>query len=213
MSRKYPLTTQTRNLFIVIRKTGKETPKKSLVEAYCKEFFTEYAMIEHTNDKDPITGEIVPTHFHIVGKANKTKTPMSTHLNDLVKYFRFENANGIEIDKYDNEVKAIQYLIHKNQPEKTSHKVSEVLTTFSKEDLTNIMASETGETINFDLVYVTCKTSNNIVEVIKAIGFHTYHKYRNTIKDIFECVQTDKRKAILKEYDEEIRRIREMASD
>lgn len=186
MSRKYPLTTQTKSLFIVIRKTGKETPKKEVVDKYCQEYFDEYSFICHDQDIDPVTGEFIPKHYHIVGKARKSKTRLSTHLEDLTKFFKFENRNGVEIDKYDNYVKAIQYLIHKNNPEKTQHNVSEVVTTFSKEDFANIMASESGEAISFDLVYVICRTSNNIVEVIKAIGFHTYHKYRNTIRDIWD---------------------------
>lgn len=186
MSRKYPLTTQTRQLFIVIRKTGKETPNIEVVDKYCKEYFEEYSYICHEHDIDPITKLAIPKHYHICGRSNKSKTRLSTHLEDLVKFFKFENNHGIEIDKYDNYVKALQYLVHKNNPEKTQHKVSEVITSFEDQDFANIMASESGETISFDLVYAVCRTSNNIVEVIKSIGFHTYHKYRNTIRDIWD---------------------------
>lgn len=180
---KYPLTTQTSKLFIVIRKN--KVISHNLIKSYCDEFMNDYAYIEHKNDKDPITGEIIPVHYHIVGNAKKVKTPLSTHLNDIVKYFRFDNSNGIQVDKYDNFVSAIQYLVHKNNPEKTQHKVSEVITNISKEEYDLYMTSEQSEIISFDMCYSICMSSNNIVEVIKGIGFKTYAKYRSTILDMF----------------------------
>lgn len=188
MSRKTPLTTQTQKLFIVIRKTGKETPSKALVKAYCEDYFSEYAMIEHTKDIEPVTQVEIPKHYHIVGRAKKSKTPISTHLNDIVKYFNFKDSNGVEVDKWDNYIKSVQYLIHKNNPEKTQHEASEIVTNIEEEVLRNILASETGEDISYDLVYSVCRTSRNICEVIKEIGFKTFNKYSRTILLMWEYI-------------------------
>lgn len=184
---KYPLITQTKKLFIVIRK-NKEI-SKDLIKSYCDEFLESYAFIEHTRDVDPINAMIIPVHYHIVGCAKKARTPLSTHLNDIVKYFRFDNANGIQIDKYDNFVSAIQYLVHKNNPEKTQHNIDEIVTNIPKETLNLYMSSEQSEIISFDMVYSVCLASHNIVEVIRAIGFKTYHKYRSTINDIYNVIK------------------------
>lgn len=192
MSRKTPLTTQTAKLFIVIRKTGKEIPNKKLVEAYCRDYFSEFAMIEHTQDIDPVTALVIPKHYHIVGRSKKTKTPISTHLNDLSKYFGFNDSNGIEIDKYDNYIKSVQYLIHKNNPEKTQHEAKEIVTNIEEEVLRNILASETGEDISYDLVYSVCRTAHNICEVIKEIGFKTFNKYSRTILLMWEYIASQR---------------------
>ena len=122
---KYPLTTQTTKLFIVIRKNKKFS--KEFIKQYCDDHFENYAFIEHKEDIDPLNGMVIPVHYHIVGNALKKKTPLSTHLNDIVRYFRFDNANGIQIDKYDNYISALQYLVHKNNPEKTQHDIKEVV--------------------------------------------------------------------------------------
>ena len=188
MSRnKYPLTTQTTKLFIVIRKNKQFS--KDFIRNYCENFFVQYVFIEHLNDIEPITGEIEGAHYHIVGIAKKVKTPLKTHLNDLVKYFRFDNANGIEIDKFDNLTLSIQYLIHKNNPEKTQHSFDELIYKWDKDELLMHITTEQTDVISFDMVYSVCLSSKNIIEVIKGIGFKQYAKYRYTIKDIFDEIK------------------------
>lgn len=187
---KYPLTTQTTKLFIVIRKN--KVISKDLIKSYCDEFLDSYAFIEHTKDVDPIDAMVIPVHYHIVGNAKKVKTPLSTHLNDIVKFFRFDDSNGIQVDKYDNYISALQYLVHKNNPEKTQHNVDEIITNIPKEQFDLYMTSEQSEIISFDMCYSLCMSSNNIVEVIRAIGFKTYAKYRSTILDIYYTCKNQK---------------------
>ena len=64
---KYPLTTQTSKLFVVIRK-NKEI-SLDLLKSYCEEYFEQYAFIKHENDIDALTGYVIPVHYHIVGNA------------------------------------------------------------------------------------------------------------------------------------------------
>lgn len=184
MRNKYPLTTQTSHLFIVIRKNVEIDI--NLIESYCKEYFKEWSFIEHKGDIEPITALVEGTHYHIVGNAKKVKTPLSTHLNDLIRFFKFDSANGIQIDKYDNYISAIQYLIHKNDLQKTQHNFNEIHSSIDINDLKLIVTSESEQTISFEYVYKICITSNNIVDVIRSLGIKTYSRYRYTIKDIFE---------------------------
>ena len=127
MRQKYPLTTQTKKVFIVIRK-NKKIPKQLLLE-YVNTYFDEYSFIEHENDIEPITKIVEGCHYHIIGnlKEDYSRDRLKTTLNHIVDFFHFDNANGIEIDKYDNYVLGIQYLIHKNNPEKTQHKSIDVI--------------------------------------------------------------------------------------
>lgn len=184
---KYPLTTQTTKLFIVIRK-NKKIPLH-VIKSYCDEYFEKYVFIEHTCDVEPVTGQVEGIHYHICGRALKKKTPLSTHLNDLVRYFNFDNDYGIEIDKYDDEIKSIQYLIHKNNPEKTQHTFDELTFNYDKQELINILACDYGEVISFDMVYSACLKCKSKTELIKNIGFKVFHKYRGTINDIWDDVK------------------------
>lgn len=184
---KYPLTTQTSKLFIVIRK-NKMIPI-ALIKQYCDEYLEKYVFIEHKNDIEPVTGQVEGVHYHIWGKSFKRKTPLKTHLNDIVRFFRFDNEVGISVDKYDDEIKSIQYLLHKNNPEKTQHSFEELYYNFPKEELVNILACEYDEVISFDMVYSICLKAHNINEVIKEVGFKTFHKYRGTIRDMYEEIK------------------------
>lgn len=182
---KSSLNTQTGKLFIVIRKNKAININK--IKSYCETYGKEYAFISHNKDIDPVTGVTIPIHYHIVMNAKDTKKRLSTHLNDLCDFFGFDNANGIEIDKYRTYESAIQYLIHKNDSSKTKHDVEEIITNINSEELKTLISIDTF-TISFDLVYSLCLTSNNIIEIIRALGLSNYQKYRATIWDIWQNI-------------------------
>lgn len=180
---KASLTTQTGKLFIVIRK-NKELPVAKIRE-YCETYGNEYAFIVHRNDIDPLTRLIVPVHYHIVLNAKENKKRLSTHLNDLSSFFGFKDNNGIEIDKYRSYESALQYLIHKNDPQKTPHDISEIITNIGKGELETYLTLDTF-VISFELVYSVCSNSKNIIEVIRSLGLSNYQRYRATIWDIWK---------------------------
>lgn len=180
---KASLSTQTGKLFIVIRK-NKEIPINKIKE-YCLTFGNEYAFITHKNDVDPLTGLVVPIHYHIVMNAKENKKRLSTHLNDLSTFFGFKDNNGIEIDKYRSYESALQYLIHKNDPQKTPHNINEIFTNIDQSELQTYLTLDTF-VISFELVYSVCSHSKNIIEVIRALGLSNYQRYRATIWDIWK---------------------------
>lgn len=179
---KSSLSTQTGKLFIVIRKNKPLDIQK--IKDYCCEYGKEYAFICHGKDIDPVTGLIIPVHYHIVMNAKDSKKRLSTHLNDLSGFFGFNDNNGIEIDKYRTYENALQYLLHKNNPEKTQHKANEIVTNIDRDELTTYLTCDSS-VISFDYVYSICLSSHNIVDVIKGLGLSNYNKYRNTIWDIY----------------------------
>lgn len=191
MSRKCSLSTQTGKLFIVIRKAPSIMEKidNDKVLNYCKTFGKEYAFILHDKDVEPVTGEVESKHYHIVMKAQNGDKRLSTHLNDIVSYFGFEDNNGICIEKYDSLEGSLQYLIHKNNPEKTQHKVSEIITNIDKGDLNTYLTVDLeSNEISFDRVSSICLESSNIIEVIKSLGIVNYQRYRATIWDIWNSL-------------------------
>ena len=188
MSRRKPLTCQSRKVCIVIRK-NKSLSKISL-ENYCKTYFERYAFIEHKGDLD-LDGCVIPVHYHIVGDFKPSKTPFSTRLNDIVTFFHLDNANGIEIDQYNTFEASLQYLTHKNQLEKTQHEVSEITHNLSEADFKIFYNADSGNVITFDLVYSIVMNANNIIDIIREIGLSNYRTWRNVIWDIWRTINGD----------------------
>lgn len=193
MSRNCPLSTQTSKHFVVIR-NNREYPIGVLTK-YLNVHYSEWVLICHKEDKDPITKMTIPVHYHYVGNSKKRDQRLSTSMNNLAKYLKCD-IKGLSFDKYNNLDLSIQYLIHKNNPEKTQHDIKELLYNgWSEEDITNIILCEES-TISFDKVYTLCKTYRSLLDVIRDLGFKQYHKYRNTIKDIWELTQYQKEKLL-----------------
>ena len=183
MSRSTSLTCQSKKVCIVIRKGISIDADK--IKGYCDTYFEKYAFIEHLGDVKPDNGEIESVHYHIVGNFKASKVAFSTRLNDIVNYFGFDNAFGIEIDMYKSLENSIQYLTHKNQPEKTPHKVSDIVTNIEVSEFQLLYESDNGSVVTFDMLYSLCLESNNIIEVIKGLGIGQYKSWRNVIWDIW----------------------------
>lgn len=183
MSRSTSLTCQSTKACIVIRK-GKSIPMDK-IKSYCDTYFEKYAFIEHKGDIKPDTGEIESVHYHIVGNFKASKVAFSTRLNTICDYFKFDNANGIEIEMYKSLECSIQYLTHKNQPEKTPHDIKDIITNIEESEFKLLYESDNGMVITFDTLYLTCIESKNIIEVIKSLGIGVYKSWRNVIWDIW----------------------------
>lgn len=183
MSRKTPLSSQTRKVCIVIRKN--KDISKDLIKQYCDSEFERYAFIEHKGDRKADTGEIEGTHYHIVGDFKSNKTPLTTRLNTICKWFKFDNQNGLEIEQYRTFEGALQYLTHKNQPEKTPHKKEEIITNLDKQDFDIFYEASVGEVITFDFLFSVILNADNIVDVIRELGLNNYRTWRNVVWDMY----------------------------
>lgn len=81
------------------------------------EYFDEFGYIRHDKDYDE-NGEIKKTHYHWVGKKKN-----ATNLDYVAAVLGLKN-NEVEIIK--NWKRTVQYLVHFNQPDKTSYDISEI---------------------------------------------------------------------------------------
>ena len=185
MSRATSLTCQTKKLNIVIRKNV--AIKRERLEAFCNEWFTEWAFIEHAKDIEPNSGIVEGIHYHIVANAKDSRIRLSTRLNHICEAFHFDNANGIQIEQYRTFEGSLQYLIHLNQPEKTQHEASEICTNLSKEEFNLYMTANVGEVITFDRLFASVVNARNIIDVIHDLGIKAYKDWRNVIWDIWRC--------------------------
>lgn len=126
---------------IVIRKNIDIEPRS--INSFCETYFSRYAWIEHKGDISTNTMEVEATHYHIVGEL-KERTRLGTLLNRVCAHFlpwydNFNNPFGIELDTARCIEACYQYLIHKNDKDKTPHDISEIVSNIPKEELRTII--------------------------------------------------------------------------
>lgn len=130
------LETKATKITMVIRKN--EEIEARLINSFCEEHLSRYAWIEHKSDISTDTMEIEGIHYHIVGQL-KARTRIGTLLNRVVLHFGFNNPYGIEIACASCIEGCYQYLIHKNDKDKTPHDISEVITNIPLDEFKTLM--------------------------------------------------------------------------
>lgn len=147
-----------------------------------------YAMALHDLDtKLNEDGDVVSKtlHFHFVCVL-KGATRVSTFIN------RVSDSCGVlsvavTADKCSSVESALQYLIHKNDPDKHQYDESIIVRTWDEGDFRVLMESEPLQ-VSFDYFFRVCSQANSIVDVIRNVGISKYHAYRNTIQDIYKAI-------------------------
>ena len=181
---------RTKYVNVVFRLLGYPNDFVKKLHEYIESNCSRYSYIEHSADINGY-GELEGKHYHCV-LVFKTAKRLSTYLNEFCDLFLLPNANGIEIDKLVSEVKSIQYLIHKNNPEKTQHNPSEIVTNIPQQELNTILDSEDDSCVTFEYIMKLIRDMGkypNKMYLIKCLGLHTYKTYRPVILDILDEYQ------------------------
>lgn len=186
--RKATLTTQSRHWFITIRK-NKEI-STNVLKQWCEQFaITEmYAFIEHKGDISADTGEVEGTHYHIV--INMSNRHQKIHiLNDIVKTFGFDNPFGIEVDTYDTFEGCLQYLTHQNEPKKTPHNRSEIITNIDDDTFNSILDTPIASNLTSTSLIAYIKQSQDALELMSTLGLGTFDHYLKTIRVLWKIIK------------------------
>lgn len=139
-----------------------------------------YALILHDKDiKD--TGERKTKHLHIVYQLSK-RTRLGTEIRYLSKQFAI-NINAISIEKMNNFVGSLQYLIHKNEPNKYQYRYSDIYTNIEPKELNLYLEMEV-KAFSWEYLKEVLQECENVIEVIDKIGLNYYRLYRGVIADI-----------------------------
>ena len=178
---------QSKQFCCVIRK-NKHIAKARLVE-FCSQVASQWAFIVHKDDINR-EGVVEGEHQHLVLLLPKRKRGY-TLLNEITTFFNFDNNFGIEVDIMQSLEGSIQYLTHKNEKDKTPHDFEEIESNLDEGELKTLYEC-VNNSLTFDRIYQIVIDSNDIVEVIKAVGFTRYNMYRNTIRDIYNWVKLKK---------------------
>lgn len=186
--RKANLTTQSRHWFITIRKNI--DLDKNVIKQWCEQFAnTEmFAFIEHKGDISADSGEVEGTHYHIV--INMMNRHQKIHiLNDIVKTFDFDNPFGIEVDTYDTFEGCLQYLTHQNEPKKTQHDRSEIITNIDNDTFNSILDTPISSNLTSTSLIGYIKQSKDALDLISILGLGTFDHYLKTIRVLWKIIK------------------------
>ena len=175
------LITKTNKVCIVVRKN---VPiDLSALNSWLHTYTEFFAWIKHEGDISP-QGVEEGIHYHIVARLKERKR-LSTTLYSITEALGFSNSIGLEIDRYNSLEGSLQYLIHKNDLDKTPHKIEEITHNFDKEEFKTLMESE-NDCLTFDRLLFICRTAKCKSDIMKSIGLGYYQHYRNCISDILD---------------------------
>lgn len=145
-----------------------------------------YASIKHDNDFNN-NGEKKLVHFHyvITCATRKRVSTMLYFLADALGYDvnNIDLINTIQIEKCDSVPLSIQYLIHKNNTDKTQYDIKDIVTNYKDNDINDFMTFENQE-ITTRYLYDLVKNGFTDVEIMFIIGVGRYHLFKGAISDI-----------------------------
>ena len=173
------------NIFTCVINADKKSTNPAEELALLQNTLTEIQSFVATiiHDKDLTdNGEPKTIHMHAYIETNEkhTKKQFIDILSELLQI----DKQKISVDGTKSNVLMLQYLTHKNQPNKAQYEVDRIITN-NKELLNERMNTKykTKEQKNNDLLadITNCKT---ILELTEKQGIETANKYRNTFNQI-----------------------------
>lgn len=182
------LETKAKRISAVITLKGMDDPadimavKGCLLDFVKEQDAVRYAFILHDRDVTE-DGEEKSPHIHLYAEFRNSGRRLGTWLNEIANYTVL-NPLAVSIDKANDPEAVIQYLIHKNAPEKYQYPVDELITNIPKDEIEMIMSREsTAFTVDYILsTWKQCQPFK--ADFIRVIGLERYRLYRNVIKDI-----------------------------
>lgn len=154
-----------------------------------------WAYIVHDKDKHEDNTD-KGLHLHLKFILNNNKGPrLSTTLNELSKLLSIDKT-AFTIEKMESVAGSLQYLIHKNDPEKHQYDVSEIVSNLSESELNTYLYAETEDITTDTLIDICTLNWRSKITILKTIGLRYYSRYRGVIADIcneVEMSQYDKK--------------------
>lgn len=125
-------------------------------------------------------------HIHFVAEMNTKKrgTKMTCWIGKIARSLGVD-VRAVSLEKAENVDGCIQYLTHRNCPDKYQYPVSDIHTSMTPESLEVIMTRDV-KSFTFELLCSIVDSSSSLRELISRVGFKTYIGYRNVIQDLWK---------------------------
>lgn len=141
----------------------------------------QWAFIPHFHDFDE-DGNLKSLHIHFVADLTKS-TRMSTTLNSLAQVCSV-NPFAVTIEQYTSFDSCIQYLVHRNDPEKTQYCAYLITSNISWVDLKTLLQTDV-DVVDAERIYAVVSSATCKSDVLRELGLFYYHRYRGVINDLW----------------------------
>lgn len=182
ISSKQSLETMTKQVFAVINYPHNETIDINTFRDNLTLNGLQFALIPHI-DEPAEDGAIKTAHIHVFAESAK-RHRLSWYIN------RFDDCSGLEVSIVDcisvfvanDKPGCIQYLIHKNNPEKKQYNAHEIVSNIN--GLEDYLNCEIESALDIFRLAEIVSDSDTILDVMYAVGLGRYAMYRNVINDM-----------------------------
>ena len=145
-------------------------------------FICKYYCIIHNRDIKE-SGELKNKHIHLVITFNQ-RIRLKTAINRVAESFKIEDFSAISIERVNDMTMCLQYLIHKNNPEKTPYNINEIFSNAYEELASQL--SKTNNSVEYDGdLFDLCLNCESKIDVLKVLGFAKYSAYSKAIDIMF----------------------------
>jgi len=141
-----------------------------------------YAYILHDLDILDETGEQKRAHVHVYFEG-KTCRRLLANLNGLADALGYNN-DQISIEKATSIEGCVQYMVHKNNPEKHQYDRREIVTNLTDQQIDGIMSRERVQ-VSLSAFMSAIASSNNKYQLIEKVGLEVYKEYRLVLLDLW----------------------------
>lgn len=140
-----------------------------------------FGFIFHDLDVNP-NGDYKTLHIHFVADMRKRKR-LSSFLNEISFTLKI-NPLAVTISKYTSFEASLQYLVHRNDPDKVQYPCYLINSNIPLEELKVIM-QEDASALDLSKLYDVVSHASSRVEVLDSIGLYYYRLYRGVINDMW----------------------------
>lgn len=147
----------------------------------------DYAYIKHDKDFNK-EGVLKTPHIHLLIWNYQTRTRFITMIN-LLSVELNTNPLAISIEKIVSLNGSMQYLLHKNDIDKTQYDINEIQTNISIDDL-QLYLNTKNDALTFDRLYTLINVNKcDLCKIINELGLSYYRAYRPVIHDIINEIK------------------------
>lgn len=142
----------------------------------------QYAFILHDKDVNKDTGEVKTKHLHCVLMLEDRKR-LITIIRDISKELSF-NINLISIEKVNDLVGSIQYLIHRNDKEKYQYNIDDIVYQWNDKNEFLTYIEMENNNLSLDRLVNIVDNAQSYIDIMQQVGMSFYRLNRNIILDI-----------------------------
>lgn len=148
-----------------------------------------YSFIKHDSDVNE-EGAKERVHYHVIIVLNSgyaKSTIISAFANGLTC-----NIACVSVRKIKSFVKAVQYLLHKNNKDKFQYEYLDIWTNDVNELNLCLYENSSSYELDINYLYELCKCADCIADIYKALGIKKSRTYRSLIMDMYKEEHFDK---------------------